>query len=247
MSLLGGQSARPDREAARSHRKCGIPPGLNLSWGLQITGQVTSWWQAYTRRLESDPVKTKAVTSFLGFMVGDFLAQRIGGEPFSPLRSGAWHLLSCLAARLTRQLTHAASAGVFGWVRTACSSTAPSATSAPLLLLSSTGCSVPGKADVTALSRRWYKVLDKNVMPNEPRSNAAVLIKTAADQLVWAPIMTVVFFAVLKSLEGHPELIWDTVQVPPCSCLWPAWPAWLMRGCVCTCTCPLSSEHPCTF
>ena len=60
---------------------------------------------------------------------------------------------------------------------------------------------------------RWYKVLDKNVMPNNSRSTSAVLIKTAADQIIWAPIMTVVFFAVLKSLEGHPELIWPTVQV----------------------------------
>ena len=66
---------------------------------------------------------------------------------------------------------------------------------------------------LSAAGCRWYKVLDKTVMPDKPRSNAAVLIKTAADQLVWAPIMTVVFFAVLKSLEGHPELIWDTVQV----------------------------------
>lgn len=57
--------------------------------------------------------------------------------------------------------------------------------------------------------------MDKNVMPDNPRSNTAVLIKTAADQLVWAPLMTVVFFAVLKSLEGHPELIWSTVQVVP--------------------------------
>ena len=62
---------------------------------------------------------------------------------------------------------------------------------------------------------RWYKLLDRFVMPNNSRSTAAVLLKTAADQVVWAPIMTVVFFAVLKSLEGHPELIWPTVQVCP--------------------------------
>ena len=74
---------------------------------------------------------------------------------------------------------------------------------------------------------RWYKVLDKRVMPDNPRSTQAVLLKTAADQLVWAPIMTVVFFAVLKSLEGHPELIWDTVQV--CACP-PCW--WLLSPCV---------------
>lgn len=49
--------------------------------------------------------------------------------------------------------------------------------------------------------------------PDNPRSTKAVVIKTAADQLIWAPVMTCVFFAVLKSLEGHPELIWPTIQV----------------------------------
>lgn len=51
----------------------------------------------------------------------------------------------------------------------------------------------------------------------------SVLLKTAADQLIWAPIMTCVFFAVLKSLEGHPELIWPTIQV---SCLTLALDRW---------------------
>ena len=73
---------------------------------------------------------------------------------------------------------------------------------------------------------RWYKVLDRTVMPNNSRSTAAVLLKTAADQVIWAPIMTVVFFAVLKGLEGHPELIWPTIQVGEVAaaiffaCLW---------------------------
>jgi protein Mpv17 len=58
----------------------------------------------------------------------------------------------------------------------------------------------------------WYTVLDKYVEPQDPKSTKAVLIKTAADQLIWAPVMTCVFFAVLKSLEGHPELIWPTIQ-----------------------------------
>jgi len=59
----------------------------------------------------------------------------------------------------------------------------------------------------------WYTVLDKYVEPGDPRSTKAVLLKTAADQLVWAPVMTCVFFAVLKALEGHPELIIPTIQV----------------------------------
>jgi hypothetical protein len=56
-------------------------------------------------------------------------------------------------------------------------------------------------------------VLDRNVEPENPNGLKAVLLKTAADQLFWAPIMTCVFFVVLKSLEGHPELIWPTIQV----------------------------------
>jgi protein Mpv17 len=58
----------------------------------------------------------------------------------------------------------------------------------------------------------WYKLLDKTVYPDEPQANKTVLIKTAADQLIWAPVMTCVFFAVLKTLEGHPELIMQTIQ-----------------------------------
>ena len=53
---------------------------------MQVTGQIASVWGAYSRKLEAEPVRTKALTSFLGFMVGDFLAQRIGGEPFDPVR-----------------------------------------------------------------------------------------------------------------------------------------------------------------
>ena len=57
------------------------------------------------------------------------------------------------------------------------------------------------------------QVLDKNVFPKDPASLKAVLAKTAADQLVWAPVMTCVFFAVLKTLEGHPEMIMSTIEV----------------------------------
>lgn len=63
------------------------------------------------------------------------------------------------------------------------------------------------------IGHAWYKFLDRVVYPDKPQSTAAVLIKTAADQLVWAPIMTIVFFALLKTLEGHPELIAATIQV----------------------------------
>lgn len=62
------------------------------------------------------------------------------------------------------------------------------------------------------VGHQWYKLLDKHVFPRTPTSLRAVLTKTAADQLLWAPVMTVVFFAFLKALEGRPDLIAGTVQ-----------------------------------
>ena len=53
---------------------------------MQVTGQLANLWNGYTRRLEAQPVRTKALTSFLGFMVGDAVAQKIGGEAFDPVR-----------------------------------------------------------------------------------------------------------------------------------------------------------------
>lgn len=57
------------------------------------------------------------------------------------------------------------------------------------------------------------QLLDKYVYPEAPTSTRAVLAKTAADQLLWAPGMTVVFFAFLKTLEGAPAMIIPTIQV----------------------------------
>ena len=131
----------------------------------QQTLSIGSLWSNYTRSVETNPLITKACTSFFGFVVGDILAQRITDSPFNVFR--------CL--RL----------GTYGFV-------------------------LDGP-----LGHQWYKLLDANLWPKESQSNKAVLAKTAADQLIWAPIMTCVFFAVLKTLEGHPELIMQTIQVRP--------------------------------
>jgi hypothetical protein len=36
-------------------------------------------WAWYTTNLEHAPIRTKAVTSFFGFVLGDVMAQKIGG------------------------------------------------------------------------------------------------------------------------------------------------------------------------
>ncbi|BDA48127.1 probable protein SYM1 [Coccomyxa sp. Obi] len=133
--------------------------GISLQAASDAVGEA---WRNYSRRVETDPVPTKAMTSLVGFMLGDFLAQRIEGRPFNPLR--------CLR-------------------------------------LGGYGLTVDGP-----IGHMWYKILDKFVYPNDPQCNAAVLLKTAADQLLWAPVMTCVYFAFLRTAEGHPELIMSTIQ-----------------------------------
>ena len=96
--------------------------------------------------LEKKPTRTKACTSFVGFIIGDILAQQISGTPFNPLR--------CL--RL----------GAYG------------------LFLDG------------PIGHQWYRLLDATVFPKDPQGTKAVLTKTALDQLVWAPVMTCIFFAV---------------------------------------------------
>lgn len=116
----------------------------------------------YNTCLRRNPVATKACTSFIGFTIGDRLAQTIIDGPFDPYRT----------LRL----------GLYG------------------LLLDG------------PIGHFWYKLLDVKVYPNDPKSNKAVLTKTALDQLIWAPAMTCVFFAFLKLLEGHPDAILLTIQ-----------------------------------
>ncbi|KAL4452113.1 hypothetical protein ABPG75_007775 [Micractinium tetrahymenae] len=118
---------------------------------------------AYDRAVKANPVLTKALTSFVGFAVGDRIAQGVAGAgPYDALRCGRLSLYGLLLD------------GPVGHL--------------------------------------WYKLLDRHVYPEDPTCTRAVLIKTALDQLVWGPIMTLVFFAFLKTLEGHPELILETIS-----------------------------------
>lgn len=104
-----------------------------------------------------------------------------------------------------------------------------------MLRLGSYGLTIDGP-----IGHAWYKFLDKYVYPNDPQCTPAVLIKTAADQIAWAPIMTCVYFAFLRTLEGHPELIMSTIQVQILHACWSAsfcfqemtWPLVLVRSSV---------------
>lgn len=59
----------------------------------------------------------------------------------------------------------------------------------------------------------WYTTLDKNVFPEDPVSTKAIVAKTTMDQLIWGPFITAVFFAFIRTVQGHPDQIIPTIQV----------------------------------
>ncbi|CAL8465020.1 g4555 [Coccomyxa elongata] len=58
----------------------------------------------------------------------------------------------------------------------------------------------------------WYTFLDQNIMPKEPTSNKAVVLKMLVDQLLWAPFFSCIFFAFTNTLAGHPEATIPAIQ-----------------------------------
>lgn len=51
---------------------------VETAWQQSLPGR---WWRNYAQALQTNPVRTKAMTSFVGFVLGDIMAQKIGGEP----------------------------------------------------------------------------------------------------------------------------------------------------------------------
>ncbi|GLC34763.1 hypothetical protein PLESTB_001161000 [Pleodorina starrii] len=64
----------------------------------------------------------------------------------------------------------------------------------------------------TPLAHWWFNFLDTNVMPDNPHCPAAVMTKMLADQVLFAPLGLLMFFAVIKCLEGRPRDIPHTIR-----------------------------------
>lgn len=67
------------------------------------------------------------------------------------------------------------------------------------------------------LSHAWYGILDKNVMPRNPKSPAAVVIKMGLDQVLLSPIGICLFYTIIKTMEGQSDKIKETLKDK----LWP--------------------------
>lgn len=109
-------------------------------------------WDKYNEALDQHPIPTKAVTSLVGFTIGDLLAQKFLGAKGSSID----------LARLLR--------------------------------LASFGLCVHGP-----VGHFFYGFLDSKF----PKKDAAtVALKVAIDQILWAPIFTVIFFSWIELLQG---------------------------------------------
>ncbi|GLC34774.1 hypothetical protein PLESTM_000238600 [Pleodorina starrii] len=64
----------------------------------------------------------------------------------------------------------------------------------------------------TPLAHWWFNLLDGRIMPDNPHCPAAVMTKMLADQVLFAPLGLLMFFAVIKCLEGRPRDIPHTIR-----------------------------------
>eukprot|EP00879_Flechtneria_rotunda_P033957 GHRR01037890.1.p1 GENE.GHRR01037890.1~~GHRR01037890.1.p1 ORF type:complete len:236 (-),score=67.79 GHRR01037890.1:42-683(-) len=80
----------------------------------------------------------------------------------------------------------------------------------------------------TPMGHYWYQVLESTVMPNNPTSPIAVVLKVCLDQLVQTPFGMALFFSLMKVLEGHPQAVQQELKaklMPGLLANWKLWPA----------------------
>jgi protein Mpv17 len=58
----------------------------------------------------------------------------------------------------------------------------------------------------------WYGILDSRVYPKAPTSPRAVVAKMAIDQLLFTPFATLVFYSIIKTMEGEAHKITSTIK-----------------------------------
>eukprot|EP00803_Ostreobium_quekettii_P008884 evm.model.scf_335EXC.10 EVM.evm.TU.scf_335EXC.10 scf_335EXC:66985-68576(+) len=127
-------------------------------------------WGRYCSSLQRRPLATKSLTSMVGFVAGDMVAQLSTGARVRLVGPRKYDL-----ARTFRM-------------------------------------AVFGGAIAGPMSHVWFHALDKTVLPNIPKHPAAVVLKSAADQLLMAPLGTVIFYTSLKSMEYQAHMAMPTVK-----------------------------------
>ena len=61
--------------------------------------------------------------------------------------------------------------------------------------------------------------LEACILPKRPTSRAAVVCKLLVDQLLFAPVSTIMLFAALEAMKGTPEQIPFVIQASSTTCV----------------------------
>ncbi|GIL54353.1 hypothetical protein Vafri_9919 [Volvox africanus] len=152
-----------------------------------VSGALGGVCDDYNRWLQESPLTCKVVTGNLFTVTGDMLAQLglCGGHDGhgSEAADGVSTTPSTASNRRRK----------VDWMRTG------------RLCLETSAFGTP-------LAHWWFNLLDSRIMPDNPHSPAAVLTKMLADQVLFAPLGLLMFFAVIKCLEGRPRDLPQTLQ-----------------------------------
>lgn len=162
-------------------------------------------WGTYLDSLATRPLLTKGLTSFVCVLLGDSLAQLIGGAPYS-------------AARVMRLAAYSATVGAWvghAWHRWLESNVHPEEPTS-MKAVSETGArrlaccarrqgwTERGRRRGRA-SRRCGRTSPYNrpsLLRSRPPRLSQVATKTVMDQLLLSPVMTAAFFTAIKVMEG---------------------------------------------
>ena len=71
----------------------------------------------------------------------------------------------------------------------------------------------PDNAKIKGVGCWHVQFLEANIFPKRPTSRMAIVTKLLVDQLVFAPVSTVLFLVALELMKGTPELIAIVIQV----------------------------------
>ncbi|GLI61478.1 hypothetical protein VaNZ11_003875 [Volvox africanus] len=152
-----------------------------------VTGALGGVCDDYNRWLQESPLTCKVVTGNLFTVTGDMLAQLglCGGHDGHGGEAADGACATPSTASNNRRKVD--------WMRTG------------RLCLETSAFGTP-------LAHWWFNLLDSRIMPDNPHSPAAVLTKMLADQVLFAPLGLLMFFAVIKCLEGRPRDLPQTLQ-----------------------------------
>ncbi|GIL49504.1 hypothetical protein Vafri_5834, partial [Volvox africanus] len=183
-----------------------------------VRGAVGGLCDDYNRWLKESPLICKVVTGNFFTVAGDMLAQ-LGLSGGGGGHGGEVELTQVTGADKSSTISgggrHGVGVGVGG---------------RKVDLMRTGRLCLETSAIGTPLGHWWFSLLDGRIMPDNPHCPTAVLSKMLLDQVIFAPLGLLMFFAVIKCLEGRPRELPHTLRSSYVKTLLGGYLLWPMAG-----------------